>query len=82
MNTTPTSTNNWTETKSKIKAKFGKLTDANIDLLNGNLEPLSGQLQSTYGYAKEQADKESASFKSSLTEDLTKEKKPTTELKS
>ncbi len=52
--------------KSKIKARFGKLSDESIESLKGNLEPLSSKLQSAYGYAREQADKESAGFKTSL----------------
>ncbi|MBP7845733.1 MAG: general stress protein CsbD [Proteobacteria bacterium] len=56
----------WSEVKTKLKARFGKLTDETIDSLKGNLDTLSSKLQSTYGYAKEQADKEFAGFKDSL----------------
>jgi uncharacterized protein YjbJ (UPF0337 family) len=58
----------WSEVKTKLKARFGKLTDETIDSLKGNLDTLSSKLQSTYGYAKEQADKEFAGFKESLDE--------------
>ncbi len=71
---TETIKSDWTDMKSKIKARFGKLTDETIESLKGNLEPLSGKLQSAYGYAKEQADKEIVGFKSSLSSSPATEK--------
>jgi uncharacterized protein YjbJ (UPF0337 family) len=56
----------WNDTKSAIKTRFQKLTDANVEAVKENLDLLSGQLQKVYGYAKEQAEKEFASFKQSL----------------
>jgi len=63
---TETIKNDWNETKSKMKARFGKLTDDTIESLKGNLDGLSSKLQSAYSYPKDQADKESMSFKSTL----------------
>jgi len=54
---------NWTEIKGKIKAKWGKLTDSEIDTFNGNLDQLAGKIQQTYGYAKEKAEEEYNNFK-------------------
>ena len=59
---------NWTELKGKIKSKWAKLTDGDIDELKGDMEQLSGKLQKTYGYAKDKAEKEFKEFKSSLSE--------------
>ncbi len=56
----------WTEIKGKIKAKFEKLSDETIDSMKGNLDLLSAKLQSAYGYAREQADKEFQTFKATL----------------
>lgn len=61
-----TAEGNWTELKGKIKAKWAKLTDNDIDELKGNMESLSGKIQKQYGYAKEQAEKEYKHFKESL----------------
>ncbi len=55
----------WNETKAKIKSRFGKLTDENIESLKGSIDQLAGKLQHVYGYAKEQADREVANFKGS-----------------
>lgn len=56
----------WNSVKTKIKSRFSKLTDDNIDSLKGSLDLLSDKLQSVYGYAKAKADSELESFKGSL----------------
>jgi uncharacterized protein YjbJ (UPF0337 family) len=38
--------------------KQGKLTDDDLDVINGKQEQLEGRLQQRYGYAKDQAAKE------------------------
>jgi uncharacterized protein YjbJ (UPF0337 family) len=58
----------WMGIKSKIKTRFAKLSDESIDSVKGNLDLLSGKIQSAYGYAREQADKEIQSFRASLHE--------------
>ena len=44
---------NWTEFKGKAKAQWGKLTDDDLKVIDGNREALEGRLQSQYGYAKD-----------------------------
>ncbi len=44
---------NWTEFKGKAKAQWGKLTDDDLKVIDGNRETLEGRLQSQYGYAKD-----------------------------
>ncbi len=61
-----TTQGNWTVIKGKIKAKWGKLTDNDIEEAKGNLEVLAGKVQKNYGYAKEKAEKEYSDFKKSL----------------
>ena len=53
---------NWIATKAKIKARFGKLTDDNIDAAKDNLDLLKGKIQSAYGFALDQAEKEYTNF--------------------
>lgn len=48
----------WHEFKGKVKEKWGKLTDDDLKSINGKRESLLGKLQSYYGYAKDQAEKE------------------------
>ncbi len=40
---------NFTQLKGKIKQQWGKLTDDEIDQLEGNAEILAGKLQERYG---------------------------------
>jgi uncharacterized protein YjbJ (UPF0337 family) len=54
---------NWIEIKGRIRDRFGKLTEESVESLKGNLDLLAIKLQTTYGYAKEQANKELAVFK-------------------
>ncbi len=48
---------NWKQVAGKIKAKWGKLTDDEIQVAEGNSEYLIGKLQERYGLDKEQAKK-------------------------
>jgi uncharacterized protein YjbJ (UPF0337 family) len=57
---------NWTEIKGKIKSKWGKLTDNDIETLKGNLDQITGKIQQAYGYAKEKAETEYHEFKQSI----------------
>jgi uncharacterized protein YjbJ (UPF0337 family) len=48
---------NWTKAKGKLRQQWGKLTDDDVDVINGKREELAGRLQARYGYQKEQAEK-------------------------
>lgn len=61
-----TKKNEWNEVKGKIKAKFGKLSDSDINGLQDNMNNLQSQLVQTYGYDKDKAKQEADSFKQSL----------------
>jgi uncharacterized protein YjbJ (UPF0337 family) len=50
--------------KGKIKQQWGKLTDDEIDQMEGNAEILAGKLQERYGMAKEDAEREARDFRS------------------
>lgn len=56
----------WNRIRIMVKARFAKLSEESIDSLRGNLDKLPARLQSTYGFAKERADKELADVKASL----------------
>ena len=60
------SKNEWKVTKSKIKEKFGKLSNADIDGLNGHLERLSVIVQKIYGYDKVKTESECKEFLAKL----------------
>ena len=54
----------WLQMKGAVKAQWGKLTNDDIDEIDGNLERLVGIVQERYGYAREQAEKDVAEFQS------------------
>ena len=60
------SKNDWKETKTKIKAKFGKLSDSDIESLNGNMDQLTSKVQKAYDYDRSKAEQECRSFNESL----------------
>jgi len=49
---------NWREFKGKAKQKWGKLTDDDLELVEGKREELLGRLQQRYGIAKDEANKQ------------------------
>jgi uncharacterized protein YjbJ (UPF0337 family) len=49
---------NWKQVKGKVKEKWGKLTDDELDEMNGRRDQLEGKIQERYGVAKEQAKKD------------------------
>jgi uncharacterized protein YjbJ (UPF0337 family) len=51
---------NWKQLKGKIKTQWGKLTDDDLTVIDGEREQLLGKLQERYGYTKEQAERELA----------------------
>ncbi|MBK8163585.1 MAG: CsbD family protein [Gammaproteobacteria bacterium] len=49
---------NWKQIKGRIQQKWGKLTDDDLDVINGNREMLLGKIQEVYGMKKEAAEEE------------------------
>lgn len=45
----------WTQLKGKIREQWGKLTDDDLDQIQGRSEQLIGKLQTRYGIAREEA---------------------------
>lgn len=48
----------WEQFIGKVKETWGKMTDDDIALLEGNRQQFYGKLQENYGIAKEQAEKQ------------------------
>lgn len=48
----------WKQMKGKAKGKWGKLTDDELDIVEGKRDQLVGKIQERYGIAKNEAEKE------------------------
>ncbi len=48
----------WTQLKGQVRKQWGKLTDDDVDQVQGNAEILQGRIQERYGRTKEQAKQE------------------------
>jgi uncharacterized protein YjbJ (UPF0337 family) len=59
----------WKQLKGVARQKWGKLTDDDLDVINGKQEELVGKLQERYGYTKEQAQKNIEDWANTLQED-------------
>ena len=48
----------WTELKGNIRQQWGKLTDDDLQQIQGDREILLGKLQKIYGRSREEAEKD------------------------
>lgn len=54
---------NWRQIKGALKEKWGRLTDDDLDVVDGRVEQLLGRLQERYGLAKDAARSEYEGWK-------------------
>jgi uncharacterized protein YjbJ (UPF0337 family) len=52
--------------RDEVKRRWGALTDKDLDTVDVKLDQLPGLLQASYGYTREQAEKEIALFLSDM----------------
>jgi len=57
---------NWPELKAKIKAKWSKMSDSDIEGFRTDLSLISEKIQKTYGFTKENADRQFKEFEASI----------------
>ena len=48
---------NWKQFKGKVKSQWGKLTDDQLDVIDGEREQLAGKIQEAYGISRDEAEK-------------------------
>ena len=48
----------WKQMKGSVKERWGKLTDDDVDIINGQNDKLIGRIQERYGIAKEEAQRQ------------------------
>jgi uncharacterized protein YjbJ (UPF0337 family) len=52
----------WLHTRGDVRSWWGKMTDDDVDQIQGDLEKFLGKLHERYGYSREQAEKELNDF--------------------
>ena len=57
---------NWVEFKGKVRERWGKLTDDDLDVVSGKREQLIGVLQNRYGVARDALEREVGEFEKDL----------------
>jgi uncharacterized protein YjbJ (UPF0337 family) len=48
---------NWKQFKGNVKARWGELTDDDLEQIEGRREALSGRIQERYGIARDEAER-------------------------
>ena len=56
----------WHEMKGKVKQRWAKLTDDDVEAISGRVEELAGKIQYHYGTTKEDTDKAIQDFRAKL----------------
>jgi uncharacterized protein YjbJ (UPF0337 family) len=72
--TSTTTPENWTDIRGKIKTKWSKFADADLDGFKGNMNSISEKVQKVYGLTKDKAEQEYNDFKKTI--EKTPEEKP------
>jgi uncharacterized protein YjbJ (UPF0337 family) len=60
-----TAKGDWKQFKGKVKEQWGKLTDDELDRVEGRRDQLAGAIQKRYGIAKEEAERQVKEFEKS-----------------
>lgn len=53
---------NWTQFKGTVQKQWGKITNDELDVIDGRREELVGRIQKQYGVSKEEAEKQVDEF--------------------
>lgn len=56
----------WKTMNGKVRERWGKLTDDDIDVIQGKREQLEGRLESVYGIGRDEARKQIEEFAKKL----------------
>ncbi|TCV92369.1 uncharacterized protein YjbJ (UPF0337 family) [Luteibacter rhizovicinus] len=56
----------WKQLAGRMKEKWGKLTDDDLKIAEGNSEYLAGKVQERYGVAKDEAEKQVKNFRNDI----------------
>lgn len=57
---------NWQQFKGKVKQRWGKLTDDQLSVINGQRDILAGKLQEAYGLTKDEVERQIRDWEKSI----------------
>jgi uncharacterized protein YjbJ (UPF0337 family) len=57
---------NWKQFKGKAREQWGRLTNDDLDIVEGQREQLVGRIQERYGIAKEEAERQVKDWEAGL----------------
>jgi uncharacterized protein YjbJ (UPF0337 family) len=52
----------WLQAKGKVRERWGKLTDDDLDVIAGKRDQLAGKIQQRYGEARDEVEKQIDEF--------------------
>ena len=59
----------WKQLRGRVREQWGELTDDDIDVVNGRRDQLLGKLEERYGIAKDEAERQLASWERKASDD-------------
>lgn len=65
----------WKQFKGQAKEKWGKLTDDDLDVIDGKRQQLVGRIQERYGLAKDAAEQQADEFVKTLKAEAAQDEK-------
>lgn len=65
----------WKQAMGKLREKWGKLTEDDLEMIAGKRDQLIGRLQERYGIAKDEAEKQANEFIDSFPDDSNQQKR-------
>jgi len=69
----------WKQMKGSVKEKFGKMTDDDLQMIEGNRDKFVGKLQERYGYAREEAQRRADEWATAISESADRSGAPRTQ---
>ena len=57
---------NWTQWKGRVRERWGKFTDDQLDVIAGRREQLAGRIQEAYGLARDEAERQLRNWERNL----------------
>jgi uncharacterized protein YjbJ (UPF0337 family) len=61
----------WMQYRGIVQEKWGKLTEDDLDVIDGQVDQLAGKIQERYGIARKEAQRQVKEFERTLPEDPT-----------